>query len=63
MLRLLRRDADIELTLHSLEEVTAINSARNNYAHQKELRNALLEAEYRKAQGLMEWEKSRVKTF
>jgi len=56
-------DSGFELPLLSQEEFQedaqlGIPMYPKHYAHHIEIKNALLEAEYRKAQGLREWEKS-----
>jgi len=63
MIRLLKMDRGFELLLLSQEEFQEdaqldIPMLPKHYAHHIEIKNALLEADYRKAQGLREWERS-----
>lgn len=60
LLRLLGMNKDFERPLSIQEEIGNVGFTASDYGYDKEINTALLEAEHKKAEALMEWQKHRL---
>lgn len=60
LLRLLGMNIDFERPLSIQEDICNVGFTATDYSYDKEIETALLEAERKKAEALMEWQKHRL---